>query len=340
MERIKYGARRAIPWLIGAAAVGATLALYIVMINKAPYWLNPALQTPQSAGPSGAPPTLTPGERLTAAHNARFLIVSIAGALVVLTGLAFTAFNYRLAHRGQATERFTQALERLGSDELYVRIGGIHALQRLLRDSASLHTDIVEVLVAFIRERAPHVKNADATHNPVWPRSATPTEPAADVQAALTAIANRPRRPTPTHNRINLAHLHLQFAHLPHAELRNANLHGARLNCAYLGGANLQGANLTGAELLSASLGDAQLKDARLIGAQLQHADLKGAQLKGAYLGGAQLQGADLKYATGLTKRHISIITVDADTILPAGITESRPEPASGSASSTLPESA
>ena len=61
-------------------------------------------------------------------YNARVLVISVGGAIVVGTGLLYTARNCRLSRRGQVTDRYTIALERLGSSELYVRIGGVHAL--------------------------------------------------------------------------------------------------------------------------------------------------------------------------------------------------------------------
>jgi hypothetical protein len=60
--------------------------------------------------PSGTtPPTLSPAERAIAAYNARVLVVSLAGAVVVLAGLLYTGRKYRLSHRGQVTGRFTKA---------------------------------------------------------------------------------------------------------------------------------------------------------------------------------------------------------------------------------------
>ena len=46
-------------------------------------------------------------------YDARVLVISVGGAVVVGAGLLYTARNYRLSHRGQITDRFTQALERL-----------------------------------------------------------------------------------------------------------------------------------------------------------------------------------------------------------------------------------
>ena len=54
----------------------------------------------------------------------------------------FTALNFNLSRRafelteqGQVTDRFTRAIEQLGSDKLDVRIGRIYALERVARDS-------------------------------------------------------------------------------------------------------------------------------------------------------------------------------------------------------------
>ncbi len=52
------------------------------------------------------------------------------------------------------TDRYTKAIERLGSDKLDVRIGGIYALERVARDSARDHPTVIEVLAAFIREHS------------------------------------------------------------------------------------------------------------------------------------------------------------------------------------------
>jgi hypothetical protein len=79
------------------------------------------------------------------------------------------------------TDRYTKAIEQLGSDKgLDVQIGGIYALERIARDALRDHPTIMEVLAAFIRDHS----------SELWP----PAEPGAaetlerttrpDVQAA------------------------------------------------------------------------------------------------------------------------------------------------------------
>ena len=104
----------------------------------------------------------------------------------------------QLTEQGQVTDRYTKAIEHLGSDKLDVRIGGIYALERIARDSARDHATVIEVLAAFLRE---HSHDADANAPAAadelerdpdavgWPRS--------DLQAALTVIRRRdPRHDT------------------------------------------------------------------------------------------------------------------------------------------------
>jgi hypothetical protein len=280
-------------WTSAAILALAAAAAYGVALWKAPDWMHAT------------------GSQ--ARYNARVLVISVGGALVVGIGLLYTARNYRLSRRGQVTDRFTVALERLGSTELYVRIGGVHALEHVMRDSASHHDDVIEVLSQFIRHRAPNVVPpvAGQSDRQAWMHPVTgsvpdlPAEPAPDVQAALIALANRPLRPE--RQPIYLNGLHLTMAYLVGANLTGAYLHGADLTGASLGVANLTGANLDranltgvylpGAHLTDASLDDANLTDAYLGGAHLTDASLGGANLTDASLGVANLTRANLNRA-------------------------------------------
>jgi hypothetical protein len=217
------------------------------------------------------------------------LVISVGGAIVVGTGLLYTARNYRLSRRGQVTDRFTVALERLGSGELYVRIGGVHALEHVMRDSAEHHNDVIEVLTEFIRDRAP--RRARQSDRQVWMHPVTgstpdlPSEPTPDVQAALTALGHR--RPRPLRQTINLHGLHLAVA-----RLRDANLTGVDLAAADLARADLMRADLIRARLESVNLTGALLIGANLTRANLTVADLTGGRLHGTRFHGADLTGA------------------------------------------------
>jgi hypothetical protein len=169
------------------------------------------------------------------------------------------------------TDRYTKAIEQLGSDKLDVRIGGICALERVARDSAEDHPTVMEVLTAFIR-----VHSFDRPSHDHPTRGDVARETRNDVQAAITVIARRA-------SGRDIRAVDITGARLPGANLIDARFGAARLvdvnlEEADLTGANLAGADLTGAYLAGATLSGATLTDANLDGANLYRADLSGAR--------------------------------------------------------------
>ena len=130
----------------------------------------------------------------TARDAARGRLLTLGAGLFAAGALVFTALNFNLSRRtfelteqGQVTDRYTKAIEQLGSDKLDVRIGGIYALERIARDSAKDHPTVMEVLTAFIREHSREPWPAHQTlSSPGQERSTRP-----DVQAAVTVVGRR-----------------------------------------------------------------------------------------------------------------------------------------------------
>jgi len=259
-------------------------------------------------------------------YNARLLVISAGGAFAVVAGLLYTARSYRLSRKGQITDRFTNALQQLDSGQLYVRVGGVQALGRLMQDSPVHHDDITEVLAAFIRDRVPTaVRRPRAqTDDPATSGTALPEPPAApvrpppsDVQAALTALVRRPKRPerrsvslvATSLARADLSHANLAGADLTGADLARANLRNADLSHAILERASLAGADLTDSDLTRADLYVADLSGAILRRADLTFAYVRSADLTGANLAGADLTGANLA-VTVMSSAHLSGATL------------------------------
>ena len=99
-----------------------------------------------------------------------------------------------LTERGQVTDRYTKAIEQLGSEKLDVCIGGIYALERVARDSTRDHPTLMEVLTAFIRVHS---------HEP-WPAPGSGgREPRPSRRASRRHCGRAPgcraRHPRPTH---------------------------------------------------------------------------------------------------------------------------------------------
>ena len=256
---------RGIRWLVGIAAVVLALAIVWALLVPVPDWL-----ARQDVGSVNGPPLRT------ARDAARGRLLTLGAGLLAAGALLFTARNLAIYREGQVTDRYTKAIEQLGSDKLDVRIGGIYSLERVARDSARDHPTVMEVLSAFVREHSHEPwppsgpggqEQARSTRSrlrlAIWtrttrnprPEQARSTRP--DVQAAVTVIGRRDAKRDI--DEIDLGGANLTGANLMEAHLRRAHLGGADLTGAILtrtflranvDGANLDGADLTGARWL------------------------------------------------------------------------------------------
>ncbi|MFH8642035.1 pentapeptide repeat-containing protein [Streptomyces goshikiensis] len=250
--------------LITAAVLGA-LVLFVVVMWRVPWWLDDHYLTD----------ALTPAQATTVA-GLRTALVALGAGLLVVAGLYYTHSTLQVTREGHVTDRYTKAVEQLGAPVLEVRVGGIYALERIMRDSVKDQSTVVEVLAAFLRERG-RSQSLAATPDPqlmsagsrrverarrrVSRREQALIKPTADVQAALTVLVRRPRHGELF--RLDLSGAHLEGANLINANLMFTNLSGAHLEGAdlteaQLGGANLSGAHLEGADLTLVDLSDAE----------------------------------------------------------------------------------
>ena len=144
-----------------------------------------------------------------------------------------------LTEQGQVADRYTKAIEQLGSDKLDVRIGGIYALERVARDSPKDHPTVMEVLAAFIRRhsREPWPPPAEPGAGPSTRPDiyAPPTRP--DVYAAVTVIGRRTVRNDS--QPINLFGAKIHGTDLTSPDLTRVRLHHVDLAKAEIGRAHV-----------------------------------------------------------------------------------------------------
>jgi Pentapeptide repeats (8 copies) len=231
----------------------------------------------------------TPSSRVKAENDVRTTGVQALAGLALAIGAVFTAITLVYNREQQITERFTRAIDQLDETRaLDIRVGGVYALERIMRDSKRDHGAIVDVLTAFIRTHSvDRETNAKGSHESATGKAdATDhdTKPEADIQAALTVLGRRPSRPDLELDRLRLSDAVLRgalirrtdfrCAGLRHADLRHAHMEGAILEGARLRGARLEYADLQGANLRWASLAEAHLEGASLTDAVLDHAKL------------------------------------------------------------------
>jgi uncharacterized protein YjbI with pentapeptide repeats len=211
-----------------------------------------------------------------------------------------TDVQLQIAEQGQITDRYNAAITNLGSQSIDVRLGGIYALQRLMRDSPRDQPTVIAVLCAFVRDETTSSANLTSL------ASQLPT----DIQAALTVVGTRN-----TANDGPTTVVDLDRARLTNAQLEALHLSGADLTSADLIGADLTGAHLTGAHLF-----EANLTKANLTSADLTKADLTNANLSGINLSGANLSGANL-FKANLTKGNLAATKFAGAVLIQANLT-------------------
>jgi hypothetical protein len=247
--------------------------------------------------------------------SSRTTVLLFLGSAALLTGFYLTLDKLKDTLEGQLADRLTQAVDQLRDRNIAVRLGGIYALERLARTSESEYWPIMEVLTAFVRERAPVTKNQPPTEPP--PRLAH------DVQAALDVIGRRRHTYKDGESqRLDLRGTDLRRAHLAGAKLAGAILSEVRLEEANMAGISLEEAILRATRLEHSNLTDAKMHGAFLLntslnGARLRNANLQGAFLGGTRLDGAELLGADFTDATGLSWEQLKLARKDKRTRFP-----------------------
>ncbi|MGW3361286.1 pentapeptide repeat-containing protein [Streptomyces bungoensis] len=300
-----------------AAALGA-LVLFVVALWRLPWWLDHHYLTEN----------LTPAEA-TAVSGMRTALVTLGAGLLVAAGLFYTHRTLELTREGHVTDRFTKAVEQLGSAVLEVRLGGVYSLERIMHDSPKDYQTVLEVLAAFVRERASLLRQSASKGDPRIARAlrrvsqtAASGKPTTDVQAALTVLGRRSGTHGGRHP-LDLSYAHLEGAALMNADLSSTLLVGTHLEGASLSFANLNNSLLVNAHLNGALLGVAQMQSALLAGAVMKDAmmfdaNLTDADLQGAVMDGASLARADLTKAKNLTVGQIVAAKPDSSTQLPS----------------------
>jgi uncharacterized protein YjbI with pentapeptide repeats len=262
-------------------AVVTALALLICLWWGVPKWQMESVRA------------RNPKDRADIEDNFRKTIGQALGGFLVLigAGMAYygtqqtiqasetqSRFSQEASHALLISQQVAKGFEQLASDKLIMRLGGIYALEGVMRTSEQYGLPVLEALCAFVRDGTVGKVN---------------DKPATDIQAALTVIGRRAGGGIDLAP-ANLAAANIRGAKLAHAGLRDANLENADLSRADLSDVNLIGAYLIGANLSHANLFHADLRYAHLKNTDLNHADLLEADLRGAYLSGANLSDATL----------------------------------------------
>jgi uncharacterized protein YjbI with pentapeptide repeats len=236
----------------------------------------------------------------------------------------------RLARDRDLTERYSKAVDQIGSPNPLVRVGGILTLERFALDAAAqggrsdndwrMALDLLAAAARTHGRTVPPSNDGEAETDATGPSPSGGDITAIEAVRALGRFRSRSgidhdmeydlggidltdadlrgaQLPSCVLTEANLTRVNLFSANLSGAVLTSATLRGAGLVVADLTRADLTLADLNDADLSSATLRDATLREATMTGAQLKGTDLVAAVLNEASFSGASLQGASLERA-------------------------------------------
>ncbi|HEX9734014.1 MAG TPA: pentapeptide repeat-containing protein [Thermoanaerobaculia bacterium] len=220
---------------------------------------------------------------------------------------------------GRITERFTRAIEQLGSESLSTRLGGIYALERIAHDSERDHWTILEVLCAYVREKSSISQPVEVDSE----QGAEPKKPLEDIQAILDVIARLSTNRENADQGLSLSRTRLDGANFRNPRLVNFDMSGTSLREVTINGGrfvstDLNGVDLSGARLDKVDLSGVDLSGATLNGIQAHNCHFRRADLSATKLNprgfvlGTNLTGSDLSYAT-LSFADLSEVYADAN---------------------------
>ncbi|MBZ6260734.1 pentapeptide repeat-containing protein [Streptomyces olivaceus] len=261
-------------------------------------------------------------DRLKAVNDVRTTLLQLLGGLVVLFGayatwrqLRVSQDGLRATQEGYVTDRFSRAVDQLGSDKLDVRIGGLHALWRIAEQSARDREAVISIQAAYLRTHLPwpptgrEAPAADVPINDIAPLETR----AADAQVALTALGVLCRHREQSwvnlsitdlrradcdglwFPEVNFDHACMEAAGLYRANLTQTSLVSVNLRHADLATAVLRRARCVLADLRAAKLVETDLRDADFTETDLREANLRKAAAHGAVFHRADLRMADLR---------------------------------------------
>ncbi|MFI7240886.1 pentapeptide repeat-containing protein [Streptomyces qinglanensis] len=260
------------------AAAFLGISLFIFLLWQLPWWLDRAHL--QAATPGSA--AIVTGMRTT--------LVAVGAGTIAAVGLYYTDRNLKhsrkvleqarrdsakqadltrrsieqaekssatqaqIAAEQQITERYTQAIQLLSSEEPTSRLGGLYALERIMIDSEKDHATIVKVLAAFVRQQATL---------PIAGREG-PRVPHEDVQAALSILGQRPKRDEEF--TVNLSETYLRGCTLKNCNYADFDFTDAILTESSFTRVNLEDSTFMDADISDSSWDDVQLKGAYMSG--------------------------------------------------------------------------
>lgn len=172
-------------------------------------------------------PATPAADRAKAINDIRTTLLQGLAGIALLVGAFFTWRQLQVSSQGQITQRFTAAVEQLGSPSPEMRLGAVFTLERIADDSPDDRVRITEVLCAFVKRSGPadpltaRPVARDPAHKHELVRAHGEAQPlptrSADRQAAMTVLGRRAR--AGIYHGLSLDRTDLRGVRLPFADL-------------------------------------------------------------------------------------------------------------------------
>ena len=253
------------------------------------------------------------------------LIINSLTTLATVAGSIFLVLNFRIAQRNLANSEkrleedikkndretesnrlrliaddLSRAIEQLGSQETYVKIGALATLRRISEASSHDRLVIISILRAFIKENSPFKENTlhQSNSQELIKSSVRFKE---DVKEAIKVLSNILNQVFNDQERVLELNLDFSETNFYEAELegfpfRNSVILGTNFTNAVLMKADFSYVNTS----YTSSLREAIIifrKPIAFVGADLTEANFRYANLKKAIFPGATLENTDFSYA-------------------------------------------
>ena len=269
------------------------------------------------------------------------LYLKIVGGVAVLGAAYFGWKRLEVNQEGQITERFTRAIDQLGSEKLEVRLGGIYALERIAKDSEKDTTTVLEVLCSYLREHTAGIQSIPADidySDPVFVHiqlfNKLHMQLSADQKACLS-IVGRVCSPEGFSKylkgaciggteQVNSSFTNSSFekSFLCAARFDESNFYNSWFVSAVAVGMDFSSSDCSNISIIRSDFRYCRALKTNFTNAYLIESDFSGAFLEETYLYGtgfkrSRLLGTRMERALGLTKHQIESAIIDRETKLP-----------------------
>jgi uncharacterized protein YjbI with pentapeptide repeats len=296
--------KASLPWIV----LFSLILFFAVVV-----WTVPQRQAQQIAN--------NPEKRLELENAARSTLLQVLGGAFFFVTAYFTWRNFQVSEGKEITGRLSKAVEMLSHEKTHIRLGGIHLLERIAKDSPEDNWVVMKILCSYIRLESSLRGDREAKAEPRIPE---------DIQAAFSVIVTRRISNDPpgfSNRMLDLRRVNLNGIEIDHADLSYLKLDGSDLTNSsllyvrfhkHLAGAVHEGEIiLRNSDLRLADISETTITKIDLANSDLSEASFLNSNLWNVNLSKCKLWGTNFKFYRNLTNVNLSGATYTQETIFP-----------------------